>query len=100
MKNIHKTIRSRLEDLPNVGKAIADRLRLIGIHHPQELRGQNPLKLYEDLCRASQTKQDPCVLDTFMSVVHFIEGGEALPWWAFTKQRKKILREKNIQDNS
>lgn len=46
---------ARLEDLPNIGPAIARDLRL---------------------------------LDVFMSVVSFMAGGPALPWWTFTAERK------------
>ncbi len=98
VKNLDRTILSRLEDLPNIGTAIAGRLRAIGIDHPQQLPGKDPLQLYKKLCQLSTTKQAPCVLDTFMSAVHFMEGGKALPWWTFTAQRKRLLEEKNIQD--
>jgi hypothetical protein len=27
-----------------------------------------------------------------MSVVHFMEGGEPLPWWSFTDERKQIYQ--------
>jgi hypothetical protein len=80
-----------LEDLPNVGKSIANDLRLLGIQRPAQLRGKNPVKLYDALCRATGQRQDPCVLDTFMSIVDFMDGGRALPWWAFTKKRKAML---------
>ena len=80
---------NKLEDLPNVGKAIATHLRAIGIESPDQLRGQNPVVMYEKLAIEKGRRQDPCVLDVFMSVVSFIEGGPALPWWAFTEERKK-----------
>lgn len=35
-------------------------------------------------------RHDPCVL-TLMSVQHFLESGEALPWWTFTGEGKKLL---------
>jgi hypothetical protein len=89
MKNPDRKAVSRLEELPNIGKAMADDLRLIGIDHPKELIGKDPLKLYETLCKASRTRQDPCVLDVFMSVIHFMEGGKPLPWWSFTAERKR-----------
>jgi hypothetical protein len=27
----------------------------------------------------------------FMSAVHFMEGGDPLPWWSFTHERKGNL---------
>jgi hypothetical protein len=63
MKNPDRKTVSRLEALPNIGKATADDLRLIGVDHPKKLIGKDPFKLYEALCKASGTRQDPCVLD-------------------------------------
>jgi hypothetical protein len=31
------------------------------------------------------------VIDVFMAVVHFMETGDPLPWWAFTKKRKSMI---------
>ncbi|NOR51113.1 MAG: mitomycin resistance protein [Gammaproteobacteria bacterium] len=92
MKNPNREKVSNLEELPNVGKAIAGDLHLIGIDHPRELIGKEPFQLYEKLCDITGQRHDPCVIDVFMSVVHFMEGGEPLPWWSFTAERKKISR--------
>ena len=82
---------TELEELPNVGKALADDLRLIGIDDPKKLVGKNPFELYDKLCRNSGTTHDPCVIDLFMSIVHFMESGESRPWWSFTDDRKRTL---------
>ncbi|MCU7818324.1 MAG: helix-hairpin-helix domain-containing protein [gamma proteobacterium symbiont of Lucinoma myriamae] len=92
MKNPNRKIVSKLEQLPNIGKVMAAYLLLIGIEHPQELIGKDPLKLYYMLCEKTKSHHDPCVIDVFMSVVDFMEGGEPLPWWSFTPKRKKILQ--------
>lgn len=94
MKNPNRETVSRLDALPNIGPAMAKDLQLIGIEHPQQLIGKNPLEMYESLCRLSGAKHDPCVIDVFMSVVHFMESGEPLPWWSFTDKRK-ALRDRN-----
>jgi hypothetical protein len=78
----------RLEQLPNVGPAMAADLRLLGIAHPRELAGHDALALYRALCRATGKRQDPCVLDTFIAAVDFMRGAEPRPWWAYTAQRK------------
>jgi hypothetical protein len=90
MKNPNRETMSNLEELPNVGKAMAGDLQLIGIHHPKDLIGKDPFQLYDKFCEISGKKHDPCVIDVFMSVVHFMEGGKPLPWWSFTDKRKKI----------
>lgn len=89
MKNPDRNIVARLEDLPNIGKSLAGRLHLVGINKPSDLIGENAVVLYKNLCVLTQERQDPCVLDTFISVIHFMEGGDPLPWWAFTAERKK-----------
>ncbi|MDD5105662.1 MAG: helix-hairpin-helix domain-containing protein [Desulfuromonadaceae bacterium] len=40
---------TRLEDLPNVGPAMAKDLLLLGIHTPADLIAQDPLMLYSRL---------------------------------------------------
>lgn len=78
----------RLEQLPNIGPALAADLRRLGIRHPGELAARDPFALYRGLCQATGRRQDPCVLDTFMAVVDFMQGGPARPWWTYTAQRK------------
>ncbi len=62
---------------------------LLGLKHPKDLKGKDPFKLYKQMCRVSGVRQDPCVLDTYMAAVDFMNGGSARPWWQFTKERKK-----------
>ncbi|TAJ82021.1 MAG: mitomycin resistance protein [Gallionellaceae bacterium] len=82
-----------LEDLPNIGKAMAADLRLIGIHAPEQLIEREAFEMYRALCEKTGQRQDPCVIDVFLSVVSFMRGGEALPWWAFTPERKRAKAE-------
>jgi len=80
-----------LEQLPNIGPALAADLRLIGIRTPAELRGKDAFVLYQKLCAATGQRQDPCVLDTFMAAVDFMRGAPAAPWWHYTAQRKALF---------
>ena len=80
-----------LEQLPNIGPALAADLRLIGIRTPAELRGKDPFVLYQKLCAATGQRQDPCVLDTFMAATDFMRGAPAAPWWKYTPQRKALF---------
>ncbi|MDA3925968.1 MAG: mitomycin resistance protein [Kiritimatiellae bacterium] len=89
MKNPNRDTISHLEELPNVGKAMANILRLSGIDQSAQLVGKEALDLYDNLCITAGKSYDPCVIDVFMSVIHFMESGEPLPWWAFTDARKK-----------
>jgi len=78
-----------LEQLPNIGPALAADLRRIGIHEPRQLRGQDAFALYQRLCSTTGQRHDPCVLDTFMAAVDFMAGAQAAPWWKYTAQRKQ-----------
>lgn len=92
--NPNKVSRTRLAtltDLPNIGPASAADLKLLGIHEPMQLVGKNPFALYEKLCALTGVRHDPCVIDVFMSVVAFMDGEEAKPWWKFTGERKRQL---------
>ncbi|MDP2359200.1 MAG: helix-hairpin-helix domain-containing protein [bacterium] len=80
---------TRLEQLPNVGRATAEELRQIGIRVPRDLVGQDPKILYDRLCAATCQRQDPCVLDVFISAVRFMEGAPLKPWWTYTAERQR-----------
>ncbi len=92
--NPAKVDRNRLErltDLPNVGPAIANDLRLIGVKSPLDLADRSPVELYHTLSSIKGRRQDPCVLDIFISLVRFIDGEEPRPWWEYTAERKKTF---------
>ena len=77
-----------LEHIPNVGPALATDLWRIGVRLPGELPGRDPYALYDALCRRTGVRQDPCVLDVFISAVRFMEGAPSKPWWHYTAERK------------
>jgi hypothetical protein len=79
-----------LEQLPNIGPSLAADLRLIGVQAPRDLKGRDAFVLYQKLAAATGTRQDPCVLDTFMAAVDFMDGAAAAPWWAYTARRKAL----------
>lgn len=83
----------RLEDLPNVGKNIADDLRSLGIQTPKDFTKYPPLEIYNKLPPIMGKRHDPCVLHTFLSVEHFLKSGERVKWWKFTAEGKRLLRE-------
>ena len=84
-----------LTDLPNLGKAMARDLQLVGIDHPKQLIGKDGYQLYDDLCRITGQKHDPCVIDVFLSAVDFMNSGVAKPWWEYTEERKVHLAERD-----
>ena len=78
-----------LEQLPNIGPALAADLRTLGIAHPRELQHADAFALYQRLGQLAGKRQDPCVLDTFLAAVDFMRGAPARPWWHYTPQRKR-----------
>lgn len=81
----------QLIELPNIGPAMAADFVLLGISTPQALIGQDPYGLYQQLCDISGVRHDPCVLDTFIAAVRFMEGAPPHPWWFYTAERKATL---------
>lgn len=94
-QKVRRELVRKLEDLPNVGKAMADDLRLIGIHAPEQLLEREAFEMYEMLCQRTGLRHDPCVIDVFLSIVHFMRGGEARSWWVYTAERKSRQRGMN-----
>jgi hypothetical protein len=91
MQTVSRDDITELEDIPNVGPAIAANLRLIGIQSPEDLLGKDPYKMYEDLCCTTGVRHDPCVIDVFIAAVRFTAGEPAKPWWKHTPERKRTL---------
>lgn len=75
----------RLEAVPGIGKSIALDLRDLGIKRVSDLKGRDPEKMYDDLCRKRGTHQDRCVLYVFSSAVYFAgtddPDPELVKWW-------------------
>lgn len=90
-KKVKRSHLTKLTDLPNIGKAVEADLIRLGIQMPHDLLGRAPYQMYDDLCRITGQKHDPCVIDVFLSIVDFINGGEPQNWWKFTAQRKAYL---------
>ena len=87
---------ARLEDLPNIGPAIAADLRQLGITLPSDLVSRDPYEMYEVLCQQTGQRHDPCLLDTFISAVRFMQGEPKKPWWKYTGERKRELAARKL----
>lgn len=82
---------ARLEQVPNIGPAIAAKLRRIGIGTPAELAGREPYALFAELEARSGERHDLCLLDVLIAAQDFLGGAPQRPWWAYTAQRKQRL---------
>jgi hypothetical protein len=81
----------KLEQIPNVGPRIASDFHRLALHHAHALVGRDPYALYDQLNELTGVRHDPCVLDTFIAAVRYMEGGPKRPWWRFTAERKREL---------
>ena len=59
------------------------------IHHTEAL-----------LRRITGHCHDPCLLDTFIAAVRYMEGGPKTPWWKFTAERKRTLAARDTSPKS
>ena len=89
----------KLEQLPNVGPAIAKKLRRLGIKRPADLEERDPYQLYDELCRLEGKHIDFCLLDVFLAAVDFVEGGPVRPWWKYTASRKRELARRSRMEH-
>ena len=73
--------------IPGVGKSLAADLWNIGIISVADLKGKNPLELYDLSNRFAGTVQDRCVLYVFRCAVYSADtpaeeqDSEKLKWW-------------------
>ena len=88
---------SHLEDIPNIGPAIAGDLRQLGIMLPADLLERDPYVMYDDLCRITGQRHDPCLLDTFIAAVRYMAGEPKKPWWKYTAERKRELAARSAE---
>jgi len=54
-----------LEQIPGVGKTIAQDMQNIGIHSIDDLKGQQAEQLYDRLCEFKASPVDRCMLYVF-----------------------------------
>jgi hypothetical protein len=76
---------SELMEIPGVGEKTAQDLWGMGIRAPADLRGRDPLQLYETLCSLKGSKIDRCMLYVFRCAVYYASNQrhdpELLKWW-------------------
>ena len=71
--------------IPGVGKSIAQDFLDLGYRRVEELQGENPEEMYQNLCSLRGQHIDRCVLYVFRCAVYFtnnsVHDPELLKWW-------------------
>jgi len=74
-----------LRALPSIGSSLARDLEDLGFRAPNDLHGQDPEKMYADLCELRGHHVDRCVLYSFRCAVHAVVSDDDDPelrkWW-------------------
>ncbi|OHB68113.1 MAG: pathogenicity locus [Planctomycetes bacterium RBG_13_62_9] len=74
-----------LEQIPGVGKSIAEDLRNIGVASVEQLKGKDPEVLYRKLCNFKASPVDRCMLYVLRCAVYYASqedpDPELLNWW-------------------
>jgi hypothetical protein len=78
-----------LLNLMNVGPATYKDLQLLEIKSIHDLANACPDELYIRLQKITGQSHDPCVWDIFAAAINGARTGKKLPWWEWTKVRKK-----------
>jgi len=80
-----KTALAGLRVIPGVGKSIAEDLYSLGYDRVEKLKGEDPEKMYEELCRKAGVHIDRCMLYVFRCAVYYAtetrHDAEKLKWW-------------------
>ncbi|MBI2070651.1 MAG: pathogenicity locus [Elusimicrobia bacterium] len=86
-----------LQEIPGVGKSVAEDLWKLGIKKTGDLRGQNPQRLYERHCRQKRQIVDRCMLYVLRCAVYYASAKNPNPelfqWWRWSDENMR--RRKN-----
>lgn len=74
-----------LKTIPGVGPSIERDLVALGVGRVADLQGQDPDRLYDELCELRGGRIDPCVKYVFRCAVYFashdVHDPSLLQWW-------------------
>ena len=80
-----QAILKEFQQIPGVGKSIANDLWDLGFRSVQDLKDQDPEELYLQLCAQQGTHIDRCMLYVFRCAVYYASNesydAELLKWW-------------------
>ncbi len=80
-----KQVLRELREIPGVGESVAGDLWNLGVRSVRDLRGRDPGRLYERLCRIEGEPVDRCMLYAMRCAVYYASrrshDPELLKWW-------------------
>lgn len=79
----------QFQQIVNVGRAMEEDFRRLGLTAPGDLIGQDPAELYQRICSLDGVFHDPCVLDCYWAAVDYMNGQPPRVWWDYTSERKR-----------
>ena len=91
-----KTVLKNLQEIPGVGKSIAQDLYDLGFRKVSDLKRRDPEKMYFDLCRKRRQQIDRCMLYVFRCAVYYASTkkpkASRLLWWNWkgSKQPRRV----------
>ncbi len=68
-----------LEQIPGVGKIIAQDMQNIGIHSIDDLKGNQAEQLYDRLCEFKASPVDRCMLYVFRCAIYYASNTDHDP---------------------
>ncbi len=77
--------------IPGIGKSIAGDLWELGYRSLDDLKNENPEKMYSAFCKLAGTKVDRCLLYVFRCAVYFVSNKkhnpDLLKWWNWKNKK-------------
>ena len=83
----------KLQDLRGIGRAMMRDFEMLEVRSVGQLARCDADDLYKRLCQLTNTRQDPCVLDTFTCAIAQARDPRLAPekcdWWYWSTVRKR-----------
>jgi hypothetical protein len=80
-----QAVLKQLRKIPGVGKIIAQDLYDLGFRSVEDLKGQDPERMYHEHCLQKGMKVDRCMLYVFRCAVYYASNEKhdpkLLKWW-------------------
>ncbi len=82
----------RLKDLAGVGPAMLKDFEVLGVRSMSQLARRDGQRLYQELCRRTGARMDPCVEDMLVCAVAQARNPDLSAgqrqWWYWSRVRK------------